>query len=67
MKKINLSLVIILNFLLISCSAKEEKNKLIIPPNFAEIPDLNNIEEVKNKESNNEEIVKLKELLLEND
>jgi hypothetical protein len=63
MKRIILFLAFFLAF---SCKAKPDKNPLVIPPNFAELPDLNNIEEPSKKETE-ENVDKLKELLLKSD
>jgi hypothetical protein len=57
---------LILVFLAISCSSKTKENPLILPPNFAEIPDLTKPQEP-SKNQNQENIAKLKELLLKND
>jgi hypothetical protein len=63
MKKI---ILILTFFLVFSCKSKPEKNPLIIPPNFAQMPDLNNIQEP-SKEETQENVAKLKELLLKSD
>jgi hypothetical protein len=54
-----------LAFFVFSCSSTKD-DPLIIPPNFAEMPDLNNPEKpsVENKEEN---VARLKELLLKSD
>ena len=57
---------LILVFLAISCSSKTKENPLILPPNFAEMPDLTKPQEP-SKNQNQENIAKLKELLLKND
>jgi len=50
--------------LVISCSTERE-NPLIIPPNFNDIPDVNNPEKI-DKESPVEDVKKIKDLLLLN-
>ena len=49
-----------------SCSSDKEKNPLVIPPNFTEIPDPNNIEKT-SPEGQNASVDKLKDLLLNSD
>ena len=51
-----------------SCS-NSDKNPLVIPPKFSELPDLNSIETQKNQENvgNQENIDKLKKMLQESD
>ncbi len=53
---------------LLSCS-KGDKNPLVIPPKFSELPDLNAINAKKNQENvgNQENIDKLKKMLQESD
>ncbi len=65
MKYLTLSLITISLF---SCS-KGDKNPLVIPPKFSELPDLNSIETKKNQENvgNQENIDKLKKMLQESD
>jgi len=63
MKKI---LSLILLFTLFSCSSKKD-DPLIIPPNFAEMPDLNNPEKAPIEPTNQEDVTHLKELLLKNE
>ena len=58
--------VIILIFLTISCSSKKGDDPLIIPPNFAEMPDKNKPEQP-TPEQKEENVVRLKELLLKSD
>lgn len=48
-----------------SC-AKKKDDPLTIPPNFAEMPDLNNIEKP-NPQQQSEDVEKLKALLLKSD
>jgi hypothetical protein len=48
-----------------SCDKKPE-DPLILPPNFAEEPDLNNLENTK-KTTNKEDLSKLKDLLLKSE
>lgn len=63
MKKI---LSIIFIFTLFSCSSKKE-DPLIIPPNFSEIPDPNNPEKLPIEPTNEEDVGRLKELLLKSE
>lgn len=63
------NIIFLLSFLvLISCS-KPDKNPLVIPPNFTEIPNLDHTQENKSQENigNQENIDKLKKLLQESD
>ncbi len=55
-------------FPLFSCSSSD-KNPLVIPPKFSELPDLNSIETKKTQENvgNQENIDKLKKMLQESD
>ena len=62
MKKL---ITLIAFFILFSCSNKQD-DPLIIPPNFAEMPDLNNPEKPVEK-SNEENVARLKELLLKSE
>ena len=48
------------------CSSKAKDDPLIVPPNFAEMPDLKNIEEI-TPEQRDENIIRLKELLLQSE
>lgn len=48
------------------CGSKEKDDPIIVPPHFAEIPDLKNIEKV-TPEQRDENIIRLKELLLESE
>jgi hypothetical protein len=57
---------LILVLLAISCSSKSEEDPLILPPNFAEMPDLKNPEQP-SKQQKEEDIARLKELLLKSD
>lgn len=56
-------------FLVFSCSAKNADNPLIIPPNFAEMPDLNNPEKTEKPTTTQQEenVAKLRELLLKSE
>jgi hypothetical protein len=63
MKKI---LSIILFFTLFSCSSKKD-DPLVIPPNFSEMPDLNNPEKPPLEPTNQEDVSRLKELLLKSE
>lgn len=61
MKKI----ILIFLLLAISSCAKKPDDPLIIPPNFNEVPDLNNIDKERNqKQEEDIDVEKLKELLL---
>jgi hypothetical protein len=53
-------------FLVCSCKSEKKDDLLIVPPNFAELPDSNNPEPLSPKEKE-ENVAKLKELLLKND
>jgi hypothetical protein len=57
---------LILVFLLCSCLSKKADDPLIVPPNFSEMPDLNN-PELPSSQQKEENIAKLKELLLKSD
>lgn len=54
-----------LAFLLIAfaCSSKKDEDPLILPPNFAEMPDLENPEKP-SVEKKDEDVARLKDLLL---
>lgn len=52
--------------LLCSCFAKKVDDPLIVPPNFAEMPDVNNPEKP-TVEEKDESVARLKELLLKSD
>ena len=58
-----------LTLLVFSCAAKQAEDPLILPPNFAEMPDLNNPEtpQKPTAEQKEENVAKLKELLLKSD
>jgi len=62
-----LKIIIVLSLLFaISCS-KSAEDPLILPPNFSEMPDLNNVEQKNEKDlekQQEQEIKNLKELLL---
>lgn len=58
--------VIIIFFTIVSCSHKLDRNPLVIPPNFAEIPDKNNPEQIP-ADKKQEDVARLKELLLKSD
>jgi len=62
MKKI---LILAVFFALFSCSSKTE-DPLIVPPNFADMPDLKNPEKPIEK-SSEENVARLKELLLKSE
>lgn len=57
---------LILVFLTFSCSSKDQEDPLILPPNFAEMPDVNKPEQP-TTEQKEENIAKLKELLLKSE
>jgi len=59
------ALIILMVFFLNSCASKQD-NPLIIPPNFNEMPDLNNIEKP-NPQQQNEDVEKLKALLIKSE
>lgn len=59
-------LALALVFFLCSCLSKKVDDPLIIPPNFAEMPDVNNPEKPA-AEQKDENIARLKELLLKSD
>ena len=58
-------LICILFIIGFSCDKKPE-DPLILPPNFTEEPDLNNLENTK-KNTNKEDLSKLKDLLLKSE
>ncbi len=60
------AVLLIIFFALFSCKSAPEKNPLVIPPNFNELPDLNNLEKPSKKQER-EDVEKLKELLLKSD
>ena len=53
-------------FLIFSCSKSKEGNLILLPPNFAEMPDVNNPEKPTVTEKD-ENVARLKELLLKSD
>lgn len=57
---------LILALLLTSCFSKKNIDPIILPPNFAEMPDLSNPEKP-TAQQKKQSIVKLKELLLESE
>ena len=57
---------IIFLFSAFACSKKTKDDPLILPPNFAEKPDPNN-QEKPTPEQQQENVARLKELLLKND
>ncbi len=63
MKKF-LSLIFLI--IIFSCSSKKD-DPLIIPPNFTEMPDINNPEKPPIEASEQEDVEKLKELLLKSE
>lgn len=59
--------IVILNLVFLACSCASKKDDpLIVPPNFAEMPDPNNPEKP-TAESKEENVARLKELLLKSD
>lgn len=62
MKKLAILLIF---FVIFSCAKKADEH-LIIPPNFAEMPDPKNPEKISG-EQNEENVAKLKELLLKSE
>ena len=63
MKKILCLILILLAF---SCSKKDD-DPLILPPNFAEMPDPNKPEEQPSNDQKEENVAKLKELLVKSE
>ncbi|MDX2083485.1 MAG: hypothetical protein SFV53_05830 [Rickettsiales bacterium] len=63
MKKI---IILTLTLLLSSCFSSKPEDPLILPPNFDEMPDLNNPEKP-TPQQQNENVNQLKELLLKSD
>jgi len=63
MKKFFFLLIIFLAF---SCASKKETDPLIVPPNFAEMPDVTKPERP-NAQQKEENVTRLKELLLKSD
>jgi hypothetical protein len=61
----NILLIFTILIIGFSCNKKPE-DPLILPPNFTEEPDLNNLEKNK-KTTNKEDISKLKDLLLKSE
>jgi hypothetical protein len=55
--------------LAVSCASKKSEDPLILPPNFAEMPDLTKPEKPANPtpEQQEENVARLKELLLKSD
>ncbi len=49
-----------------SCAKNKEENPILLPPNFAEMPDVNNPEKPTPAEKD-ENVTRLKELLLKSD
>lgn len=62
-KKISNFLVIILTIFFVSGCAKKPINKLTIPPNYAELPNLDEINQ-DNKNSDSRDLKPIKEILL---
>ena len=59
--------VMVFLFSAFACSKKTNDDPLILPPNFAEKPDPNQQEKPATTEQKQENIARLKELLLKND
>ncbi len=59
-------LFITLFLLAFSCSSKDKDDPLILPPNFSEMPDLNNPEQPKPSD-NAADVERLREMLLQSD
>lgn len=57
--------VVVCLLLLSTCKSKPD-DPLVIPPNFTEVPDPNNLEQVA-PQDHEESVAKLKELLLESE
>ncbi len=66
MKKI---ILLALTFIAFSCSSKKAEDPLILPPNFAEMPDVKNPESIEKPTAAQQEenVAKLKELLLKSE
>ncbi len=58
--------LVLFSLLLFSCSNDVDKNPLVVPPNFAEMPDPNNPEKP-TKQQQEANVARLKELLLKSD
>ncbi|MFT5702811.1 MAG: hypothetical protein ACJAZX_000757 [Rickettsiales bacterium] len=54
-----------LTLLIGACSKNENTNPLLIPPNFNQVPDLNNPEQAP-EQSSDQDLQELKDLLLKN-
>ena len=52
--------------LAVSCSSKKSEDPILLPPNFAEVPDLNNPEKPTASEKD-ASVERIKELLLKSD
>lgn len=59
-------LTILLFVSLCSCASKKADDPLIVPPNFSEMPDVNNPEKP-SEEQKGENVERLKELLLKSE
>jgi predicted small lipoprotein YifL len=59
--------VVIFLFSAFACSKKTKDDPLILPPNFAEKPDPNQQEKPVTPEQQQENVARLKDLLLKND
>ena len=62
----NLFLISIISVIISSCS-KGDRNPLIIPPNYSEVPNLNDTKKTQENVGNQENIDKLKKMLQESD
>ena len=61
----NYFLILVFLLLNFSCASKQD-DPLIIPPNFSEMPDLNNPEKT-TSDSSKENVERLKDMLLKSD
>jgi hypothetical protein len=66
MKKAIFCLILSLLFCACGSTSKLADNPLIVPANFSEVPNLDNLEAITNEEKE-ENVSKLKELLLKSD
>ncbi len=58
-------LILILGLIVMSCSSNHKDDPLIVPPDFNEVPDLNNPE--KTDDQQGADVEKLKDLLLKSE
>ena len=60
------AILLLIAFTLFSCANKTQDDPLIVPANFAEVPDLNNPEQP-SEQQKDADIDKLKDLLLKSE